>query len=93
MTGRRFLTFFFFFAAGPLPQFEGLNVDTPQTAPITEAPASPPAGAIRVPPLNPEDTNKFASLFDKSGSVNGVIPGMYTLPIDFLLSDIFGRSC
>lgn len=43
-----------------------------------ESAASPPPGSgppIRVPPLQPEDANKFVSLFDKSDVQNGIIPG------------------
>ncbi|GES58684.1 UBA/TS-N domain protein [Aspergillus terreus] len=66
---------------GPLPRFEGIVVDT--TAPARESgTTSPPpataAGAapIRVPPLNPEDVNKFVSLFEKSDvSRSGIISG------------------
>ena len=58
-------------------------MDIPQVT--GSAAASPPPGAIRVPPLNPEDTNKFASLFDKSGSTNGVIPGAHALSFFYIL--------
>ncbi|KAJ5925588.1 hypothetical protein N7454_008227 [Penicillium verhagenii] len=62
---------------GPLPRFDGISVDT--TAPAPEpSPASPPPGAsgpIRVPPLQPDDVNKFVSLFDKSEVVNGIMSG------------------
>ncbi|KAJ6040883.1 hypothetical protein N7444_009788 [Penicillium canescens] len=47
---------------GPLPRFDGI----------------PPPGAgapIRVPPLQPDDANKFVSLFEKSDVNNGVISG------------------
>jgi hypothetical protein len=72
-------------SAGPLPRFEGIVVDT--TAPARESgTTSPPpttaAGAapIRVPPLNPEDVNKFVSLFEKSDvSRSGIISGMYSV--------------
>lgn len=39
---------------------------------------SPPLGSgppIRVPPLQPDDANKFVSLFDKSDVQNGIISG------------------
>ncbi|KAF7587673.1 hypothetical protein BBP40_006884 [Aspergillus hancockii] len=53
---------------GPLPRFDGIQVDT--SAPPRDAGATspPPAagGSIRVPPLNPDDVNKFLSLFEKS---------------------------
>ncbi|KAE8356605.1 hypothetical protein BDV28DRAFT_154473 [Aspergillus coremiiformis] len=53
---------------GPLPRFDGIQVDT--SAPTREAgatsPPSTPAASIRVPPLNPDDVNKFLSLFEKS---------------------------
>lgn len=65
--------------AGPLPRFDGISVDNTPAAPEPSA-ASPPPGAsgpIRVPPLQPDDVNKFVSLFDKSGASNGIMPGMY----------------
>lgn len=66
--------------AGPLPKFTGINVDSPR--PVSAA--SPPpqfggAGAVRVPPLNPDDVAKFSALFDKSDTMNGLITGMATL--------------
>ena len=63
--------------AGPLPRFEGVVLDT--TAGVSESgTASPPpaaGGPIRVPPLQPDDVNKFVSLFEKSEVVNGLISG------------------
>ncbi|KAF5866126.1 hypothetical protein ETB97_000660 [Aspergillus alliaceus] len=53
---------------GPIPRFEGVQVDT--SAPTREAgatsPPPTPGASIRVPPLNPDDVNKFLSLFEKS---------------------------
>lgn len=65
--------------AGPLPRFEGIAVDAsaPNSRELGTTSPQPAAGApIRVPPLNPDDVNKFTSLFDKS-DVNrtGVLPG------------------
>lgn len=38
------------------------------------------AAPIRVPPLNPDDVNKFTSLFDKSDvNRSGVLPGILSL--------------
>jgi epidermal growth factor receptor substrate 15 len=66
-----------------LPRFDGIVVDT--TAPIPESGTiSPPPGAgapIRVPPLQPDDANKFVSLFEKSDVNNGVISGMSSLNV------------
>ncbi|KAJ5171277.1 uncharacterized protein N7500_004060 [Penicillium coprophilum] len=63
--------------SGPLPRFDGIVVDT--TAGIPESGTkSPPPGAngpIRVPPLQPDDANKFVSLFEKSDVTNGMISG------------------
>ncbi|KAJ5584658.1 uncharacterized protein N7459_004458 [Penicillium hispanicum] len=62
---------------GPLPRFEGIVVDATVGPPESGA-ASPPPGAgapIRVPPLQPDDANKFVSLFEKSDVVNGLISG------------------
>ncbi|KAJ5308417.1 hypothetical protein N7476_009073 [Penicillium atrosanguineum] len=64
---------------GPLPQFEGVSVDV--NAPIPESgtispPPPPGAGApIRVPPLQPDDAQKFLSLFEKSDVQNGILSG------------------
>lgn len=69
-----------FYVAGPLPRFEGIVVDAAAPGDRDLGTTSPPpsaGGPIRVPPLNPDDVNKFSSLFDKS-DVNrtGVLPGM-----------------
>ncbi|KAJ5683676.1 uncharacterized protein N7477_000021 [Penicillium maclennaniae] len=62
---------------GPLPRFEGVSVDV--NAPIPESGTiSPPPGAgtpIRVPPLQPDDAQKFLSLFEKSDVQNGILSG------------------
>lgn len=69
--------------AGPLPRFDGVVIDVPP-APREAGTTSPPpaAGApIRVPPLNPDDVNKFVSLFDKSDVARtGVLSGKSTFP-------------
>ena len=67
---------------GPLPKFDG---GAPGSSPIAQAPPGPPpsaiqpqnsgAGPIRVPPLTPEKAAQYATLFDKSGAQNGVLPG------------------
>ncbi|UCK58567.1 hypothetical protein AFCA_001418 [Aspergillus flavus] len=62
----------------PIPRFDGIQVDT--SAPTREAGAtSPPpttGPSIRVPPLNPDDVNKFLSLFEKSDvSRSGILSG------------------
>jgi len=68
------------FIAGPLPRFDGIVVDTsmPNTRDVGAASPPPSAGGpIRVPPLNPDDVNKFTSLFDKSDVArSGILPGM-----------------
>ncbi|OOF95910.1 hypothetical protein ASPCADRAFT_48308 [Aspergillus carbonarius ITEM 5010] len=66
------------FQPGPLPKFDGLVVDaTPAPREAGTTSPTPGAGApIRVPPLNPDDVNKFLSLFEKSDvSKSGVLPG------------------
>ncbi|PKX89729.1 EF hand domain protein [Aspergillus novofumigatus IBT 16806] len=63
---------------GPLPRFEGVVVEpTSPTSRSAGATSPPPVGGpIRVPPLNPEDVNKFTALFEKSDvSRSGVISG------------------
>lgn len=70
-------------AAGPLPKFEGIVVDaTPNPREAGTTSPTPGANApIRVPPLNPDDVNKFLSLFEKSDvSKSGVLPGTYICP-------------
>ncbi|GLB15193.1 hypothetical protein AtubIFM61612_005006 [Aspergillus tubingensis] len=66
------------FQPGPLPKFEGIVVDaTPNPREAGTTSPTPGANApIRVPPLNPDDVNKFLSLFEKSDvSKSGVLPG------------------
>lgn len=63
-----------------MPQFDSIPVDVSLPTNNAAGTTSPPpsaGGPIRVPPLNPEDVNKFTSLFDKS-DVNrtGLLPGM-----------------
>ncbi|GFF82585.1 uncharacterized calcium-binding protein C800.10c [Aspergillus udagawae] len=63
---------------GPLPRFEGVVVEPTSPTPRDAGATSPPpaGGPIRVPPLNPEDVNKFTALFEKSDvSRSGVISG------------------
>ena len=66
------------FIAGPLPRFDGIVVDTTTSIPESGAKSPPPGatGPIRVPPLQPDDANKFLSLFEKSDVKNGMISGM-----------------
>ncbi|EAW08452.1 EF hand domain protein [Aspergillus clavatus NRRL 1] len=64
--------------SGPLPRFEGIVVEPTSPTPRDAGATSPPpaGGPIRVPPLNPDDVNKFTALFEKSDvSRSGVIPG------------------
>ncbi|PYH49964.1 EF hand domain protein [Aspergillus saccharolyticus JOP 1030-1] len=66
---------------GPLPQFDGISVDAAPAPPTpreagTTSPTPAAGGPIRVPPLNPEDVNKFLSLFEKSDVARaGVLSG------------------
>lgn len=59
---------------------EGLasRVAEARTATASPPPGPQPGGSapIRVPPLNPDDINKFASLFEKSDVQNGLLSGM-----------------
>lgn len=63
--------------SGPLPRFDGIVVDTTANIPEsgTKSPPPGPGGPIRVPPLQPDDVNKFVSLFEKSDVKNGMISG------------------
>ena len=68
--------------AGPLPKFDGLT--TPAVAPAptpgpsaTALQAQSSGGPIRVPPLTPEKVVEYNSHFERSGAVNGMLPGMY----------------
>ena len=70
------------YTAGPLPKFvglsDGLAARVAEARTATASPPPPPAGGngpIRVPPLNPDDINKFASLFEKSDVQNGLLSG------------------
>ena len=73
----------FNFLAGPLPRFDGIVVDTSMPTGRDIGATSPPpsaGGPIRVPPLNPDDVNKFTSLFDKSDVArSGILPGMLSV--------------
>ncbi|KAJ5143739.1 uncharacterized protein N7515_002526 [Penicillium bovifimosum] len=63
--------------SGPLPRFDGIVVDAAASTPESGTKSPPPgaAGPIRVPPLQPEDANKFVALFEKSDVKNGLISG------------------
>ncbi|KAL2821742.1 hypothetical protein BDW59DRAFT_149956 [Aspergillus cavernicola] len=64
---------------GPLPRFDGIPIDVSLPSPRDAGASSPQPTSgppIRVPPLNPDDVNKFVSLFEKSdvartGSISG----------------------
>ncbi|KAL3481126.1 hypothetical protein BJX99DRAFT_219099 [Aspergillus californicus] len=67
---------------GPLPKLIGIPLDTSFPSPRDAGTSSPQpnsgAPPIRVPPLNPDDVNKFVSLFEKSdvarsGTISGEI--------------------
>lgn len=74
------LTGYIVYAAGPLPKFEGLNVTVPPPRTADGAVSPPPSagGPARVPPLNPDDVNKFYSLFEKSDVQGGILSGTST---------------
>ncbi|OMP84721.1 putative calcium-binding protein [Diplodia seriata] len=60
------------FQPGPLPKFDS----SPPSGPAAPGPIQPQmSGPIRVPPLAPERAAQYAALFEKSGAVNGVLPG------------------
>lgn len=74
-----------------------MPIDVPQS-PRDPGTTSPPPGApIRVPPLNPDDVNKFTSLFDKSDIRGGLISGMrlHCLAVEpqHDLTTLFRRDC
>ncbi|KAL4915771.1 hypothetical protein BDW62DRAFT_187907 [Aspergillus aurantiobrunneus] len=65
---------------GPLPKFDGIPVDTSASSPRDAGAGSPQPTSggppIRVPPLNPDDVNKFVALFEKSDVArSGTISG------------------
>lgn len=64
-------------AGGPLPKFDG--VPAPAAAPNAPAPGpiqpQSSGGPIRVPPLTPDKVNQYTSLFEDSGSQNGMMSG------------------
>lgn len=69
--------------AGPLPRFEGVGAPYPPTAPPTTSSPPPPGhipqapqGGVRVPQLTEADCKKFTDLFQVSGAVDGILPGM-----------------
>ncbi|KAF8476139.1 hypothetical protein BDZ91DRAFT_690031 [Kalaharituber pfeilii] len=65
---------------GPLPRFEGVNINYPSSVPPTTSSPPPPhiaqqATGVRVPQLTDADCKKFTELFQASGAVDGVLPG------------------
>jgi epidermal growth factor receptor substrate 15 len=71
------------FQPAPLPKFEG-GLPAGISPTIQPPPGPPPSalqpqgsgsGPIRVPPLTPEKATQYAALFEKSGAVNGQLPG------------------
>ena len=71
--------------AGPLPRFEGVNVvypGPPTAASLPPPPPPPPVLApqqtavIRVPPITPQDVDRFSSLFENAGAVDGLLQGV-----------------
>lgn len=78
--------------AGPLPRFEGVNLMYPPpatssspTLPPIQSQQSGPPGVVRVPPLMPQDVEKFTALFEKSGAADGILQGQQA-------REIFQRS-
>lgn len=83
---------------GPLPRFEGVTIVYP-SPPTTSSPPPPPppvttvigpqptgpSAMIRVPPLMPQDVDRFTALFEKSGAVDSLLQGS-------IARDIFQRS-
>lgn len=55
--------FFFFFTAGPLPMFDGINM----TAPASRQ--------DRVPILKQDKVAEYASIFERTGAQNGLLQG------------------
>ncbi|KAH8691128.1 EF hand domain protein [Talaromyces proteolyticus] len=79
---------------GPLPRFEGISVSSPSRPSTASPPPAGQGGPVRVPPLSPEDVNKFGSLFEKSDTPNGVISGEIAKQIferARLPNDVLGR--
>ncbi|KAF3918958.1 hypothetical protein ABW20_dc0107915 [Dactylellina cionopaga] len=72
---------------GPLPTFKGVNINWPapgspqQSSQVPQPPTSPiqqqlsGSGLAAVPRLSPEDVTRFNELFEKSGAVDGLLPG------------------
>jgi epidermal growth factor receptor substrate 15 len=69
-------------AAGPLPQFEGVNMSTGVVVnPTFPPPGIPvqhsggPGGPVRVPPLTQDRNSEYGALFERSGAQNGFLSG------------------
>jgi epidermal growth factor receptor substrate 15 len=71
------------FQPAPLPKFDG-GLPGGISPTIQPPPGPPPSalqpqgsgsGPIRVPPLTPDKATQYAALFEKSGAVNGHLPG------------------
>ena len=60
------------------------TTSSPTLPPIQQQTSGPP-GVIRVPPLMPQDVEKFTALFEKSGAVDGILQGQQA-------REIFQRS-
>ncbi|TGZ76987.1 hypothetical protein EX30DRAFT_388717 [Ascodesmis nigricans] len=76
---------------GPLPRFEGVNIQYPPAPgasppmPSLQAQATGAGAVLRLPQLMPQDVEKFTSIFEQSGAVDGVLQGTDA-------RDIFQRS-
>ena len=68
---------------GPLPKFDGIPAPSTPSSPSGNftGPLRPQnsggasAGPIRVPPLTPDKSNQYSSLFEESGAQNGILSG------------------
>lgn len=59
---------------GPLPKFDGINTGGNQP-PASAIQPQTSGNLIRVPPLTPDKVAQFATLFERSGAEDGILPG------------------
>ncbi|PNS13867.1 hypothetical protein CAC42_1358 [Sphaceloma murrayae] len=65
------------FKPGPIPKFEGINLQ-PSSPALSSAPPStlqPQGSGIRIPPILPEKAAQYSSLFERSGVTGGLLSG------------------
>ncbi|PSK57858.1 hypothetical protein B9Z65_9060 [Elsinoe australis] len=66
------------FKPGPIPKFEGVNLQPPTSPAVGNAQPNqlqPQGSGIRIPPIIPEKAAQYSSLFERSGAQGGLLSG------------------